>query len=217
MTESLDSMRRETVSIVQLRPDEIRPDPKNPNTVNARMMTALKRDIVEHGFVQPVLVRPVSKDADFTGYYIIDGEHRWRVLVDAGAKSVPCVIDDADEDSARLRLLTMNRLRGNFAPVKLAGVLAKLAEEMDEGELRERLGMDTEEWTASLEIGEAGSDVDERLSASLLGEAQTAPEVLTWRFTPPEAEAVEQAINSQLDAGAGSRADALVALLEQAK
>lgn len=148
-------------------------------------------------------------------YRIIDGEHRWKVLKEAGAKTIPCVIDDAGEDDARLRLLTMNRLRGEFVPVKLAKVLAKLASEMDEDELAKRLGMDADEYESLRAVETAGEDVDERLAASMLHESQRAPEVLTWRFAPEDAEQVDRAIQVQLDAGRESKADALIALLKQ--
>ncbi len=203
-------MRRATVEVVEIAVSEIEPDPANPNTVNPEMMDALRADILERGFVQPVLVRP------FDGHYrIIDGEHRWKVLKEAGAKTIPCVIDDAGEDDARLRLLTMNRLRGEFVPVKLAKVLAKLASEMDEDELAKRLGMDADEYESLRAVETAGEDVDERLAASMLHESQRAPEVLTWRFAPEDAEQVDRAIQVQLDAGRESKADALIALLKQ--
>ena len=197
--------------MVDIPTDDIDPDPANPNTVSGKLMDALRADIVERGFVQPVLVRPYKGR-----YRIIDGEHRWRVLKEAGAETVPCVVDDAGEDDARLRLLTMNRLRGEFAPVKLAKVLAKLAEQMDEQELADRLGMEEEEYESIRAVEEAGQDVDERLAAALMQEAQSAPEVLTWSFEPGIAEQVEKAIQAEIEAGRSTRAEALIALLKQA-
>ena len=205
-------MRRSSVEVVDLPTKDIEPDPANPNTVNDELLDALRADILQRGFVQPVLVRPHEGR-----YRIIDGEHRWKVLRDADAETVPCVIDDAGEDDARLRLLTMNRLRGEFVPVRLAKVLAKLAEQMDETELRERLGMDEAEYESARAVENAGEDVDERLAASMMHEAQNAPEVLTWKFAAGEAEMVEQAIQTQIEAGAESRALAIISLLEQAE
>lgn len=205
-------MRRSSVEVVEIPTDDIEPDPANPNTVNGKLMDALRADILERGFVQPVLVRPYKGR-----YRIIDGEHRWTVLKEAGAETVPCIVDDAGEDDARLRLLTMNRLRGEFAPVKLAKVLAKLAEQMDEDELAERLGMEEEEYESIRAVETAGQDVDERLAAALMQEAQSAPEVMTWSFAPEEAAQVELAIQAELEAGRTSRADALIALLKQAQ
>lgn len=210
MAESIDSMRRATVEVVEIQTGDIEPDPENPNTVNEKLMATLRADILERGFVQPVLVRP------YKGHYrIIDGEHRWRILKEAGAETVPCVVDDAGEDDARLRLLTMNRLRGEFAPVKLAKVLAKLAEQLDEDELAERLGMEEDEYESLRAVETAGQDVDERLAAALVQEAQAAPEVMTWSFDPEQAAQIEACIAAEIEAGRTSRADALIALLKQ--
>jgi ParB family chromosome partitioning protein len=208
MAESIDSMRRSSVEITDLPTTDIEPDPMNPNQVNEEMMAALRADILERGFVQPVLVRPHEGK-----WRIVDGEHRWRVLKEADADTVPCVIDDAGEDDARLRLLSMNRLRGEFVPVKLAGLLAKLASQMDEDELRQRLGMPEEEYAAALQIQNAGADVDERLAAAMVAEAAAAPEVLTWRLPVEVAEKVEQDLEARIEAGADSRAAAMIGLL----
>lgn len=192
-------MRRTTVEVVDLKTDSIVPDPMNPNALNSEVMDALKTDILENGFVQPILVRPHEGK-----YRCIDGEHRWRVLSEAGAETVPCIIDDAGEDDARLRLLSMNRLRGQFEPVSLAKVLASLSDKVGEDELRTRLGMDEIEWQDAvagiIEVPEVEVE-------------QTAPEIMSWRFGLPEYEVVEAALQAQIDAGAESRAEAMIALL----
>lgn len=208
MSESIESIRRESIEVVDLPTSDITPDPANPNAVSAELMATLREDILQRGFVQPVLVRPFEG-----GYRVIDGEHRWRILKEAGAETVPCVIDDAGEDNARLRLLTMNRLRGEFVPYKLAQVVGELAQEMPEEELARRLGMDGEEYDSLRGIESAGPDVDERLAAALLHESSVAPVVLTWRLSEEAAEAFEAAMAARLEAGAEGRAEALIELL----
>ena len=209
MADSIESMRRSSVEVIDLKTSDIEPDPANPNVVSQELMDALRNDIVERGFVQPVLVRP------YEGHYrVIDGEHRCRVLLHARAKTAPSILRNRRQDDARLRLVSMNRLRGEFAPVKLAKVLSNLAKTMSEEELRERLGMDHTEYEATMSVELAGADVDERLNAALLHEAMTAPVVLAWRFDLPDADAVDAAIQSQLDGGAETKADALIQILE---
>lgn len=212
MAESIDSMRRERLAVSDIPTDLIQPDPANPNTVSDELMEALRADIVKRGFVQPVVVRPEPGKED--RYLIVDGEHRWKVLKAAGAETIPCVIDIAGEDDGRLRMLTMNRLRGEFVPVRMAGILARLAGEMDEDELTERLGMDDDEYTAVMAAESAGADVNDRLAAALQREQDNAPEVLTWKFSPEQAATVEAAIIERMVAGAKTRADALIEMLE---
>lgn len=212
MAESIDSMRRESLAVSDVPTDLIEPDPANPNTVSDDLMEALRRDIVDRGFVQPVLIRPAPGKED--RYLIVDGEHRWRVLKEAGAETIPSVIDIAGEDDGRLRMLTMNRLRGEFVPVRMAGILARLAAEMDEEELTQRLGMPDEEYTAVMAAESVGDDVNERLAAALQRESDNAPEVLTWKFPPEKAATVEAAIVEGMVAGAKTRADAMIDLLK---
>lgn len=212
MAESIESLRRQRLDITDIATDAIRPDPANPNTIDDGLMDALRADIVERGFVQPVVVRHAPEGDD--NWIIVDGEHRWKVLSEAGAETIPCVIDPSGEDDGRLRMLTLNRLRGEFVPVKMAAVLARLASQMDEGELTERLGMDADEYTAVLAADGMGSDVNERLAAALQRESDAAPEVFSWKFRPEAAAIVEQAITELMVAGAKTRADAIIELID---
>jgi ParB/RepB/Spo0J family partition protein len=128
---------------------QIEPDPANPNEMADELLDALKDDIRRRGFVQPVLVRPIGDDR----YRLIDGEHRWKVLGELGAETVPCVVEEADETSARVRMLTMNRLRGEFVPLRLAHLLADLANRVQPEEMSKRLGMGKAELAELLDLG----------------------------------------------------------------
>lgn len=167
MPESVESLRRATLEVVELATDSLEPDDVNPNEIDALKMAALRRDIVEGGFFQPVIVRPVNGGKRWK---IIDGEHRWRILSEIGEKTTPCVIDDATVDDARLRMLTMNYLRGKPDPVRLARILSGLAKKLGEDELRARLGMDEDEYEAILALEGVGQDVDDALAARLEAE-----------------------------------------------
>jgi len=127
---------------------DIEPEPSNPNEMSDEILEALKDDIRRRGFVQPILVRPVGE-----GYRIIDGEHRWRVMGELGAAVIPSVVVNDDETDARVRMLTMNRLRGEFVPVRLAHLLADLAKRVDPGEIGKRLGMGKAELAELLDLG----------------------------------------------------------------
>lgn len=127
---------------------DIEPDPENPNQMDGETLEALKDDIRRRGFVQPILVRPVED-----GYRLIDGEHRWRVLGELGAETVPCVVEEAGESDARLRMLTMNRLRGEFVPVRLAHLLADIAARIEPEEIGKRLNIGKAELKDLLDMG----------------------------------------------------------------
>lgn len=141
------------MEIENIRHERLHPAPDNPNRMEESTLNALKRDIAQNGFVQPVLVRPLP---DTEGHYeIIDGEHRWKALGALGLAKVPCVVDtDADEVEAAARRVTMNRLRGEFVPVRLAHLLADLSRRVPLGEIRQRLDMEQKELRNYLSLNE---------------------------------------------------------------
>ena len=85
---------------------------------------------------------------------IVDGEHRWRVLGELGAETVPCVVEELDRTDQQIRMITMNRLRGQFVPIRLAHLLADLATRNDLTEMRERLAMEQAEMKDLLDLGQ---------------------------------------------------------------
>lgn len=211
-SESIESLQnRPPLEVVELPVDSLDPDPENPNRVDAKLMEALRRDIAERGFVQPVVVRPGKKGR----WRIIDGEHRWTVLKDVGEETVPCVIDEADDDQARMRLLTMNKLRGKMDPQRLARVLRGLAENMTEAELRDRLGMVEEEYDSSIKVPDE-TELSKKLADALAREDAAAPELIRFKLTPAQNREVTKAFE-KLTAGGKSRGDALIELLELEK
>lgn len=152
------------MKIRDLPHSQIEPDPDNPNEMDDETLAALKDDIRRRGFIQPILVRPVGEDR----YRLIDGEHRWKVLGELGAETVPCVVEEADETSAKMRMLTMNRLRGEFVPLRLAHLLADLANRVKPEEMGKRLGMSKGELADLLDLGgwePPQSDPEERAEA----------------------------------------------------
>lgn len=85
---------------------------------------------------------------------LIDGEHRWRVLGELGAETVPCVVVDRSETDAQIQTITMNKLRGRFVPIKLARLLADLATRIEPAEMQKRLAMDKSEMKNLLDLGD---------------------------------------------------------------
>lgn len=204
--DSIESLRQVTVEVVDLDIDLIEPDPVNPNELDPATREALRREISDNGFVQPVVVRPHQNR-----WLIVDGQHRWEVLKELGHKTVPCVVDDAGEDEARMRLLTLNRLRGTFDIAKLSGVLAELAAEMSEEELRERLAIPPEDFQAILdmEIPEDNEETAERIVAALT----EMPEELKWSMPLDDAAIVEEVLETLTEGGERNRAQAIIYLL----
>lgn len=160
MAKSLEELTDKIDLDVQHIPvEQIKPHPDNPNEMSDGAYAALKAEIQDHGYTQPVLVRPIEN-----GFQIIDGEHRWRAVSEIGFASVPAVVIETDEDDSKVRLVAMNRLRGKFVPLKLAYVIADLAQRIPERDLRKRLGMTESELQDHLRNANLADSVSETLS-----------------------------------------------------
>ena len=200
------------LNIVSAEVDRIRPNPDNPNGLDELKMETLKADIAENGFTQPILVRPVSNDKAID-YEIVDGEHRWLVLKDLGASRVPAVVQEADDTEAALRLITMNKLRGQFIPIKLAQLLVKLSEKIPENELRKRLGMTEPELKDSLRLADFSDKIAAEVKEAQEREEKEAPEVLSFVLSKDDAALVEGTLGLLVsDDSKKDRANALVAI-----
>jgi ParB family chromosome partitioning protein len=68
-------------------------------------LEALTQSVKEMGVLSPVVVRPKGRD-----YEILSGHHRVRAARNAGLSTVPCVIINADDDTAAL-IVTDSNLR----------------------------------------------------------------------------------------------------------
>lgn len=198
--------RRLQMDVREVPVELIDPDPDNPNTMDEALYEALSAEI-DQGFVQPVLLRPLGDR-----FRMVDGEHRWRLVRDKGYATIPAVVEDygegqAAEDEARIRLLAMNRLRGQFVPIRLAYVLADLAQRIPEEELRRRLGMESGELRDSLRLATFSDDLSDRLREGVEREERAAPTVITFVVgNERDAAAIERVIGAtvteKLDRGA---------------
>ena len=203
-------LREPDLQVINLPIDEVLPDPANPNELPDDMLDTLKQDVRERGFVQPIIVRPLKEG----GWMLIDGEHRWRVLRELGYEMVPAVIEDVGEDDARLRNITMNRLRGQLMPIKLALLLADLNKRIPEDELSRRLGMDQAEIRDSLRLATFTDTLPEKVRMATEAEEKEAPEVLQFVLSKRDAKVVERVIG-KLTNETRDRAKALVALCRE--
>jgi ParB family chromosome partitioning protein len=119
--------------------DAIHPNPRQPRKrFDSDAQNGLAESVRAQGVVQPVLVR--SRAAG--GWELIAGERRWRAARDAGMKTVPAVIRDADDRDALLLGLVENIAREDLSPVEEARAFATLLDEfgLSLGEVAEKVG-----------------------------------------------------------------------------
>lgn len=209
MAKSVEGLRDLDMEVRMLAIDSVEPDPQNPNELPDDLMDTLKQDVRERGFVQPIVVREIEPDGEEPRFMLIDGEHRWRVLRELGYENVPAVVDDLNEDDAKIRNITLNRIRGQLVPIKMALLLADLSKRIPEDELVRRLGMDGAEFTDTLALVDFTDPVGDQVRQATAREEKEAPEVLQFVLTKKDAKVVEDVI-AKLTDETTDRAAALV-------
>ena len=113
-----------------LRLADIEPMSSQPRkNFDEESLSALTRSIIEHGVLQPIIVR--QNPAVEGSYEIIAGERRWRAARDAGLSEIPAIILDADDLKAAQLALIENVQREDLNAVEEAFGYRALIEKFD--------------------------------------------------------------------------------------
>ena len=108
--------------IIRLKLVEIYPNEAQPRKQFAQpQMEALISSIQEHGILQPIIVRPISK-----GYKIIAGERRWRASKQLEMADIPAIIKNADSLKTIELALVENIQREDLNPMEKATAFSEL-------------------------------------------------------------------------------------------
>jgi ParB-like chromosome segregation protein Spo0J len=79
-------------------------------------------------------------------FIIIDGEHRWTVAKELGYKKIPITILSKNQVDSMVSTIAMNKIKGEFDPIKLAEVIKKLLSFYTIEELEDKLGYTKDEF-----------------------------------------------------------------------
>jgi ParB family transcriptional regulator, chromosome partitioning protein len=121
-----EAPRRDRDSAGTLPVTAIRPGKYQPRTrMNEQALNELAASIKAQGLMQPLLVRPVAKDA----YELIAGERRWRAAKIAGLTEVPVLIREVPDNAALAMALVENIQREDLNPIEEAAGLQRLLDE----------------------------------------------------------------------------------------
>ena len=102
---------------VTLKISEIEPNRSQPRKeFKDEALAELADSIVQHGVLQPLLVRPLLGG----GYQIVAGERRWRAARMAGVSEVPVVIRDMSDHEVMELALIENLQREDLTPLEEA-------------------------------------------------------------------------------------------------
>ena len=96
---------------------EVEPNADQPRKrFDDEAMAELTSSIAQHGVLQPILVRPLTRG----GYRIVAGERRWRAARAAGLTEIPAVVREmSDAEAAQLAIIE-NLQREDLNPMEEA-------------------------------------------------------------------------------------------------
>ena len=106
----------------------------NPNEMEDDNLQHLKEEIQRIGLVQPIIVRPDGEE-----FIVIDGEHRFKICQENKLKTIPCMIADVDENTAKTLTVNLNRIRGSNNYLKYANLLYELDVDLSSDEIMKNL------------------------------------------------------------------------------
>ena len=107
--------------------DRITPNPGQPRmTFDEDALAELAASIIEHGVLQPILVRPM---AELQRYELVAGERRWRAARAAGLHEIPALIEQLDDDTALEIGIIENLQREDLSPLEEAMIYDRMTHE----------------------------------------------------------------------------------------
>ncbi|WP_395649506.1 ParB/RepB/Spo0J family partition protein [Brevundimonas sp.] len=108
--------------------EQIKPNPHQPRKIFAQeQLDELANSIRDKGVLQPILVRPITGQADL--YQIVAGERRWRASQAARLTEVPVVIREMDDAEVFEVAIIENVQRADLNPIEEAEAYKQLMEQ----------------------------------------------------------------------------------------
>jgi hypothetical protein len=104
--------------------------PRSERKVAKKYRSRIEASIRAVGLIDPLVVFPLDD-----GYEILDGSLRYRILLDLGVESVPCLIHKSRDG------FTGNRMVNQLSASQEMRMLRKSLEELDEKTIANALGM----------------------------------------------------------------------------
>ncbi len=133
---NMEAEAEESVQEILLK--EIRPNPYQPRKIfQAEALEELKQSILEHGILQPIIVRKSIR-----GYEIVVGERRFRAAKEAKLEKIPVVVRELTEQQMMELAVLENLQREDLTPIEEAAAYQMLMQKLGltQEELAKRLG-----------------------------------------------------------------------------
>lgn len=164
----------------------------NPNAMDMETFNILVETVRAEGMNQPVLVR--EKPGEEGTYQLVDGEHRFKASKAAGLKKIMVIVVPYSDDMAKMRTISMNHIKGEYIPLKMAKLLAELQETYSEDEIRRMTGVREEEFANLINLLDVPEPVFEG-SVEISSMEVIRPIPVNILLMPDEHESYESAMN----------------------
>jgi ParB-like chromosome segregation protein Spo0J len=104
--------------------------PRHDRKISNREYERIRASILAVGLIEPLLVFPEN---DY--YIILNGHQRYRILLEMGVETVPCIFATEKES------FTSNRMVNRLSPFQESRMIKKSLEELDEKTIAAALGI----------------------------------------------------------------------------
>jgi ParB family transcriptional regulator, chromosome partitioning protein len=104
--------------------------PRHDRKISRREYERIRASIIAIGLIEPLVVFPEN---DY--YIILNGHQRYRILLELGVETVPCIFGQQRES------FTSNRMVNRLSPLQESRMIKKSLDEIDEKTIATALGI----------------------------------------------------------------------------
>ena len=104
--------------------------PRRERTISKREYERIRASILAVGLIEPLVVFPEEDH-----YIILNGHQRYRILLELGVETVPCIFAEQKES------FTSNRMVNRLSPFQESRMIKKSLDELDEKTIATALGI----------------------------------------------------------------------------
>ncbi|MEN6303572.1 MAG: ParB/RepB/Spo0J family partition protein [Armatimonadia bacterium] len=155
-------------AVIEVPLDEIEPNPHQPRQImDDSALEELTVSIEAHGVLQPIMVRAAG-----SGYQIVAGERRWRAARRAGLRTVPCLVQNADDSQSLELAMIENLQRDDLDAIEAARGYRTMVHDfrLTQEEVSRKIGKSRSAVANSLRLLELPSDVQDHIQAGRISE-----------------------------------------------
>jgi ParB family transcriptional regulator, chromosome partitioning protein len=155
-------------AVIEIGVDEIEPNPRQPRqSINENGLEELTLSVETYGVLQPIIVRRSG-----SGYQIVAGERRWRAARRAGLRTIPSLVQEADDSQSLQVAMVENLQRDDLNALEAARGYRALVDDfgLTQEEVAQRVGKSRPAVANTLRLLELPETVQAMLRAGQISE-----------------------------------------------